>query len=175
LMSDTSELFHSLLDRVREIVDGPHDREGKLRAICKLLKDGVPHYDWVGFYLVDNAKERELTLGPFEGDPTEHVTIPFGQGICGQAASTKETFVVQDVSQETNYLSCSPRVKSEIVVPLMQDGELVGELDIDSHALSPFTDGDKSFLEQVCEIVARLFQKQRHRRQGGSSRARQSR
>ena len=153
---DKGQLFNFLLNRVREIVQEPSDTNGKLLAICKLLMDNVPHYDWVGFYFVDRSK-RELVLGPFVGEPTEHVRIPFGKGICGQAAERKATFIVQDVSKETNYLSCSPKVQSEIVVPIFKNGEIVGELDIDSHTLSPFMEEDRKFLENVCEIVSKLF------------------
>ena len=117
----------------------------------------MPYYDWVGFYLTDPEKKDELVLGPYEGDPTEHTRIPFGRGICGQAAATKETFVVQDVSKEDNYLSCSVHVKSEIVVPIIRDGEVLGELDIDSHTVEPFTDGDREFLERVCELVTAIL------------------
>jgi GAF domain-containing protein len=146
-----------LLSNVREIVAQDTPREVALAAICELLAREVPHYDWVGFYLVDPERPQELVLGPFEGAPTEHTRIAFGQGICGQAAATELTFVVQDVSQETNYLSCSPHVRSEIVVPIFKDGAVVGELDIDSHELAPFTDADQAFLEAVCAEVARLF------------------
>jgi len=69
----------------------------------------------------------------------------------------KTTFVVQDVSKETNYLSCSPEVKSEIVVPIFKNGKIIGELDIDSHILSPFTDDDKAFLTKLSEMVSELF------------------
>ncbi len=153
---DKVERFHLLLNRVREIVDGPSDRNEKLKTICQSLRDGVAYYDWVGFYIVD-ASKRDLVLGPFAGEPTEHVRIPFGKGICGQAAERKETFIVQDVSKETNYLSCSPRVQSEIVVPIFKNGEILGELDIDSHTLSPFTPEDREFLEDVCQMVSELF------------------
>ena len=101
--------------------------------------------------------DRELVLGPCVGTPTDHVKIPFGRGICGQAAEREETFIVQDVSKECNYLSCSISVKAEIVLPIFKDGRIVGELDIDSHRLSPFTDADRGFLEKVCKIVAQLF------------------
>lgn len=154
----TNQDFTTLLTAVREIVATKDtDRDAKLYAICALLEQEVAHYDWVGFYLVDPARERELVLGPFVGAPTEHTRIAFGQGICGQAADTEMTFVIQDVSQETNYLSCSPHVKSEIVVPIFKDGVVVGEIDIDSHALSPFTDADNAFLEQVAALVAPLL------------------
>ncbi len=144
----------SLLLKINEIVDS--SSEDALYDVCKLLRDAVPHYDWVGFYFVSPGK-NELVLGPFAGEPTEHVRIPFGKGICGQAAERKETFVVQDVSSEKNYLSCSLNVKSEIVVPVFKNGRIAGELDIDSHTISPFTPNDRKFLEQVCRSVSALF------------------
>ena len=156
-MKDEERLPNFLLDRVREIAEGPFETNEKLVAICKLLMDNVPHYDWVGFYLVDQSRKRQLVLGPFVGESTEHVSIPFGKGICGQAAERRVTFMVQDVSKETNYLSCSPKVQSEIVVPIFKSGEIIGELDIDSHTLSAFTQQDRKLLENVCEIVSELF------------------
>jgi len=147
-----------LLNKISEMVTwNGADRDEKLHAICALLEKDVAHYDWVGFYVVDPAQERELVLGPFAGAPTEHTRIAFGQGICGQAADTEMTFVIQDVSREANYLSCSPHVKSEIVVPIFKDGAVVGEIDIDSHALAPFTEADNAFLERVATLVAGLF------------------
>jgi GAF domain-containing protein len=147
---------NELLDKVKRMVEGSSERDEKLIGVCKLLKNNLSHYDWVGFYLVD-PPGRELVLGPFVGEPTEHVRIPFGRGICGQAAQAKKTFVVQDVSKEANYLACSPEVKSEIVVPILKGGEVVGELDIDSNTLSPFTEEERRFLEKVCDIVSELF------------------
>ena len=149
--------FGLLLERIREIVNSSLERDEKLRSICKLLRENFSHFNWVGFYLVDEVKGDELILGPFEGESTEHVRIPFGRGVCGQAAQTKKTFLVQDVSKETNYLACSPKVKSEIVVPILKGGELVGELDIDSYRLFAFTEEDREFLEKVCEILSNLF------------------
>ena len=156
-MKEKRERFSVLIKKARDIVNGQLDRDEKLKAICKLLGDHVSYYEWVGFYLVDQTREMELKLGPFEGEPTEHMRIPFGRGICGQAAETKKTFVVQDVSKQINYLSCSPKVKSEIVVPIFKNRKIVGELDVDSHMHSPFTDEDKNFLEEICEIVSKLF------------------
>jgi L-methionine (R)-S-oxide reductase len=148
--------FGALVDRVAGIVDGPLGRDDKLQAICRALWERVPHYDWVGFYLVD-GDARELVLGPFEGEPTEHVRIPFGRGICGRVAVSKAPLIIQDISKETNYLACSLKVRSEIVVPIFRAGEMVAELDVDSHATSPFTDEDREFLENVGRIVSRLF------------------
>ncbi|MCJ7549907.1 MAG: GAF domain-containing protein [Anaerolineae bacterium] len=151
--------FDGLLREIEQIINSHRDDELDeiLERICAVLKDAVSHYDWVGFYLVDPDAEAELILGPYVGAPTEHTRIPFGKGICGQAAATESTFIVQDVTQETNYLSCSPNVRSEIVVPILKGSVVVGELDIDSHALAPFTDQDQAFLDALCVRVAPLL------------------
>jgi len=125
----------------------------RLQQLCDYLRQAVSHYNWFGFYLAVPGK-KELVLGPFSGEPTEHLRIPFGRGICGQAADRKETFVVQDVNSQSNYLSCSIHVKAEIVVPVFHQGEIVGEIDIDSHVSSPFTDEDRVFLEELAELVS---------------------
>jgi L-methionine (R)-S-oxide reductase len=151
-----SDLFH-LTKKIEAILKEKEEKNRKLQTLCKLLKDSVPHYNWVGFYFVDKKRRNELVLGPFEGEPTEHVRIPFGKGICGQAAERRETFMVEDVSKETNYLSCSANVKSEIVVPIFKNREVVGELDIDSHRVSSFTKEDEAFLNMVCEMISRIL------------------
>lgn len=153
---DKKQTFDLLLEEVREIVKKSDEPEAKLLRICDLLKNNVPYYNWVGFYIADNEK-KILGLGPYVGEPTEHTMIPFGRGICGQAVERKETFLVQDVSKETNYLACSPIVKSEIVVPVFKGDKAVAEIDIDSHKLAPFTDEDRLFLERVAEIISSLF------------------
>ena len=144
--------YVKLLESVIKMLDGREELEVKLHMVCRLLRSSIPGYDWVGFYMVVGD---ELVLGPFSGAPTEHTNIPFGEGICGQAAERKETYVVPYVSREENYLPCSPLVRSEIVVPIMVDGLIVGELDIDSHGEDTFTPGDREFLEAVCHNVAR--------------------
>jgi L-methionine (R)-S-oxide reductase len=152
-----TEHHEALLQQISATVGGDRKRLEKLKAICVLLKDTIAYYDWAGFYIVDQEQNDTLVLETYEGEATDHVRIPFGSGICGQAADRRETFVVQDVSKEKNYLSCSIKVKSEIVVPIMKDGDIVGELDIDSHSPSPFTVDDERLLSRVCEIVAELF------------------
>ena len=146
-----------LIEEVIKISEGEGDLTNKLYAVCKLLKDNLPDYDWVGFYLVDKDNDRELVLGPYLGDPTNHIRIPFGQGICGQAAETEKTFIVDDVTAENNYLSCSINVKSEIVVPIFKDDRIIGELDIDSHRRSAFSERDEQFLTEIGRITAGLF------------------
>jgi len=156
-MTDRKVFFDSLTKRIDEVLKSKKSRDDKLQTVCRLLKENVPHYNWVGFYLVDKKKQKELVLGPFEGEPTEHVRIAFGKGICGQAAKLEKTFLVQDVSKETNYLSCSGNVKSEIVVPIFKNRRIAGELDIDSHVLSPFTKEDKDFLKKIAEMTSELL------------------
>jgi GAF domain-containing protein len=96
-------------------------------------------------------------LGPYAGAVTDHTVIPFGKGICGQVAESNQNFVVPDVQAQDNYIACSITVKSEIVVPLFVHGKNIGQIDIDSHVLDPFTAADERFLEWVNEEVAKLF------------------
>jgi GAF domain-containing protein len=152
-----SGLFNSLIEQIREIVTARSESTEKLAAICKLLRRNVSHYNWVGFYLASPQRQDELVLGPYEGEPTQHVRIAFGRGICGQAAETRKTFVVQDVSKEKNYLSCSLNVKAEIVVPIFKKGKIIGEIDIDSHIKSPFTHEDEEFLESVAKLASKIL------------------
>ena len=156
-MADKSGLFRFLVRKTGEVLKSNADRDEKLKTVCKLLKDNVPYYNWVGFYIVDSRRRNELVLGPFEGEPTEHKRIPFGRGICGQAAELKKMFLVQDVSKETNYLSCSANVKSEIVIPIFKRGEVAGELDIDSHSPSPFSKEDETFLKKIGEMASKIL------------------
>lgn len=155
-VTDKSKMFRFLIRKMHRVMKGSIDRDEKLKTICKLLRDNVPHYNWVGFYILD-SRRNDLVLGPFEGEPIEHIRIPVGMGICGQAAERKETSLVQDVSKETNYLSCSKHVKSEIVIPILKGGEVVGELDIDSHYISPFSEEDEIFLKKISGMASKLF------------------
>ena len=149
-----NKLFRALTLNAKEILESTMDRDRKLEAICNLLKDNVRYYNWVGFYVVNKERSAELVLVSYMGEPTQHLRIPFGKGICGQAAMLRETIVVQDVSKEDNYLSCSLKVKSEIVVPIFRNDEVVGELDIDSHIASAFTLEDEAFLKDIVEMVS---------------------
>jgi len=130
--------------------------EDFLLNVCKILKQEVYHYDWVGIYILDPGK-NELVLGPFVGKPTPHIHIPVGKGICGQVAESGEAMIVQDVTQVENYISCGLEVQSEIVVPVLKDGKFVAELDIDSHSSAPFTSEDLGFLTKVCDLLTDYF------------------
>jgi len=146
-----------IIDEVQGIIESPGDLDDKLKQICELLDHEIDYYDWVGFYLVSEEKDEELELGPFVGDPTEHTNIGFGEGICGQAAESKDNYVVQDVSEENNYLSCSVNVKSEIVIPIFKGDEIAGEIDIDSHELEPFSEEDEELLEEIAKKVSKII------------------
>lgn len=128
----------------------------KLQKICTLLDQEISYFNWTGFYFRNGEKE-ELVLGPYVGAETEHTHIPFGKGICGQVAVSGETFVVPDVTKENNYLSCSISTKSEIVVPIFKNGENIGQIDIDSHQIDPFTEEDVQLLEWLCEEVSKII------------------
>jgi GAF domain-containing protein len=149
--------FENLKPVVSEIIiNDSITREEKLLAICQLLTDSVSYYNWVGFYFA-NHETQTLHLGPYVGAPTDHTVIPFGKGICGQVAVSNSNFVVPDVSAQDNYIACSFTVKSEIVVPLFVEGINIGQIDIDSHELNPFSEADERFLEYVNQEIAKLF------------------
>lgn len=141
-------------NKIGQILETAQPVENKLQEICVLLKQSIPHYHWVGFYFIHDGKQ-ELKLSQFAGKPTEHTLIPFGKGICGQVAVSNENFVVQDVTEQDNYISCGLDVKSEIVVPIFVEGRNVGQIDIDSHDVAPFTDEDERLLEYVCSEVSK--------------------
>lgn len=145
-----------LLQQIKTIVDKKNERELTLLEITQVLKTDVYHYDWVGFYLL-NQEENCLELGPYSGKTTDHTRIPVGKGVCGQVAQNKSTMIVQDVTQMENYISCSLDVQSEIVVPVIKNGAFVAEIDIDSHSPAPFTDDDKYLLEEICKTIEHLF------------------
>ncbi len=152
-MNDRLLLLRGTMPGIGMAVAEACSHRERLRRICSILSE-IPGYDWVGFYTVDRPGGNRLVLGPFSGAPTEHVSIEFGRGICGRAAETMQTIMVGDVGAESNYLSCSPDVRSEIVVPVFFGCEFVGELDIDSHRPDGFSPDDRRFLEWVAEIAA---------------------
>lgn len=139
-----------------EIVKSHKNINERLQEICNLLHLNVAHYDWVGFYFAD-ANKKELHLGPFAGLSTDHTTIPFGKGICGQVAESNETFLVDDVTAQDNYISCNIDVKSEIVVPIIVNGINIGQIDIDSNTASAFTSEDQALLEWLTDEIAEMY------------------
>ena len=142
--------YDDILSLIKNILD---ENPEPLHRICALLEESFSHYQWVGFYFMDDDN-KQLMIGPYSGESTDHVIIPYGSGICGQVAESGKTFLVQDVDKEDNYIACSLKTKSEIVLPVYHKGVLIGQLDIDSHFLDPFTEKDVQFLEEVCQLVS---------------------
>lgn len=159
IMNATEELSiqEKLISSAEEILSREVTRDEKLFAICELLADEVPTFNWVGFYMADPDGKEELVLGPFVGARTDHNRIPFGKGICGQVALSHETIVSQDVYAEENYLACSIDVQSEIVVPIMKGSQFVAQLDIDSHTKNSITREQQELLEKMCTMISEEF------------------
>jgi L-methionine (R)-S-oxide reductase len=131
------------------------DVNAAMQIAVEGLKADLPHYTWVGIYLLEG---NELVLGPYLGKPSPHTRIPLNRGICGAAASQKATIIVDDVNADPRYLACSIETKSEIVAPIMRDGRVFGEIDIDSDRPAAFGDGDRVMLESVAQGLAERFQ-----------------
>jgi len=147
-------IFENLTPKMLEIINSGESLDAILANISHSLHNSIDYYDWVGFYIMENGK---LELGPYVGAATDHTTIEVGQGICGQAADLRATFVVDDVTKEDNYLSCSINVKSEIVVPIFKGTNVFGEIDIDSHTPSAFDESDKVFLEWLAKALSSIL------------------
>jgi GAF domain-containing protein len=140
------------LAEIERIAGGDNDADDVLRRVVDLLHDRFDDYSWVGIYFVEGD---ELVLGPWRGpQATEHVRIPVGQGICGAAAASGETEIVDDVSADDRYLSCFLSTRSEIVVPIVYDQLVVAEIDIDSDRVAAFGEEDRAFLERVAAAIS---------------------
>lgn len=138
------------------LIDNEQTVEQRLSKVCERLQNSVAYYDWVGFYFANEAS-RTLHLKAFSGIPTDHTVIPFGKGICGQVAESNANFVVPDVHAQENYIACSISVKSEIVIPLFKNGKNIGQIDIDSNVINPFSELDERFLEWVNAQVSEIL------------------
>lgn len=137
------------------IAEAPGPEAAAQRAV-DLLHDRFAHYDWVGIYWVD-ASGTELLLGPWTGpEATEHTRIPIGVGICGAAAASGQTEIVDDVNADPRYLACFTSTQSEIVVPIFSEGQVVGEIDIDGSDLAAYDQTDANFLEEIAALLAPL-------------------
>ena len=146
--------FEAARRRLEPLLARPHDRDATLRDVVRVLHEEIPHYTWVGIYLVDGDT---LDLHNFIGRPTPHARIPVGEGICGAAISANDTIVVDDVHHDPRYLACSVETASEIVVPIRSAGRAVGEIDIDSDRPRAFGAEDRRLLEEIAEQLSHLF------------------
>lgn len=142
------------LNGLRATIADAGDPTAATQRVVDILHERFPHYDWVGIYWVDGS---DLVLGPWIGpQETEHTRIPIGTGVCGAAAASGQTEIVPDVSVDPRYLACFASTRSEIVVPIFADGDVVGEIDIDGSDLDAFDETDARFLEEVAALLAPL-------------------
>lgn len=147
---------------IHTLAQDARDAQELMRSMVKLLHDRMLKYNWVGFYLLEpGAQPPVLVLGAFEGAMTPHTRIPLNQGICGAAASSGQTVVVDDVAKDPRYLACSLETKSEIVVPVFAHGEIVGELDIDSHFPAAFTPEHQELVQHCAMLVGKKLEASR--------------
>ncbi|WP_405082086.1 GAF domain-containing protein [Paenibacillus chitinolyticus] len=147
------EQYTLVIAQLKALIEGEPSRIANLANASALLGQFLRDINWVGFYLLEG---EQLVLGPFQGLPA-CVRIPLGRGVCGTAAQKRETLVVEDVEQFPGHIACDAASRSEIVVPLVKDGELLGVLDIDSPDLSRFDETDRVMLERfVTELAAQL-------------------
>ncbi|HMC76069.1 MAG TPA: GAF domain-containing protein [Vicinamibacterales bacterium] len=140
-----------LLTAIRSAVAAAPNAKAAMTQALRLLKDALPYYSWAGIYLLEGD---ELVLGPYFGKPSPHTRIPLGRGICGAAATEKATIIVDDVNADPRYLACSIETRSEIVVPIMNGAEVLGEIDVDSDQPAAFGASDRALLEQVAALLS---------------------
>jgi L-methionine (R)-S-oxide reductase len=152
-----SPKYAKVLEKVEQVLkDEKITVTAGLTAVCVLLHENLEAYDWVGFYFSDFDSQM-LHLKAFTGEPTEHTSIAFGKGICGQVALSNKNFLVPDVTAQENYIACSVDVKSELVVPLFLKNKNIGQIDIDSKTLNPFSQEDEEFLSRICKLVSSTY------------------
>ena len=140
-----------LMDDIRRELMPLTDRRQVMTRAVEMLKEHTPHYTWVGIYLLEGDV---LVLGPYRGKPSPHTHIPMGRGICGAAATTRTTIVVDDVNGDERYLACSLDTQSEIVVPIMRGDRVLGEIDVDSDTRAAFGPHDRRLLEGVATLLS---------------------
>ena len=151
-MTPKSDAHRGALEAIERILNRGGEADDVLRDVVSTLRARLPHYSWVGVYLVEGG---DLVLGPWDGpQATEHVRIPIGRGICGAAAASGKTEIVDDVATDDRYLACFASTRSEIVVPISYDGRVVGEIDVDSDEPAAFGDDDRTFLERVATLIS---------------------
>lgn len=152
-VEDKASAYSELMPQLRSLVDGEPDFIANAANVTAAMKQSLSHFSWVGVYLL---KKGELVLGPFQGK-VACTRIKVGSGVCGTAAAERKALIVRDVSKFPGHISCDPDSKSEIVVPLVKDGELFGVLDVDSSEFGAFDEKDKEYLEQVAELLSGKF------------------
>ena len=152
-------MHEELLQEFRDFARSAPTAKSVMERISQRLHEKMARYNWVGFYLVDPADPGVLLVGPFVGSFTPNARIPLDTGLCGAAASSGQTVIVDDVSKDPRYLAGSPLVKCEIVVPIFVKNKLVGELDVESYFGSTFNKAEQEFVEGCAALVGKYLGK----------------
>ncbi len=147
------EIYLELLPQIKSLIEDEPDLIANLANVTSALKQAFESFSWVGFYLMKNG---ELVLGPFQGK-LACTRIKVGSGVCGTSALRKETIIVPDVEEFPGHIYCDPDSRSEIVVPIIKNDEVLGVLDIDSHRLNNFDEVDKVYLEKIVNLLLSKF------------------
>jgi L-methionine (R)-S-oxide reductase len=151
--ADTDTLYRDLASALEGLVAGEPDAIANMANGAALIWESVPDLNWVGFY---RNVGGELVLGPFQGRPA-CIRIPFGQGVCGAAAATRQVQRIDDVHAFPGHIACDSASNSEIVVPLIRDGDLLGVLDLDSPKTARFTEADEAGVVRLGEILSKAL------------------
>jgi GAF domain-containing protein len=151
--ADKATMYSDLASALEGLLAGEPDAIANMANASALIYETLPDVNWVGFY---RNVDGELVLGPFQGRPA-CIRIPFGTGVCGVAAQTRKVQRVEDVHAFPGHIACDSASNSEIVVPLLRDGELLGVLDIDSPKRARFTDEDDAGVARLGEILSRVL------------------
>jgi L-methionine (R)-S-oxide reductase len=150
-----------LLEEFSTYAQTASDTAALMRHISQRLHDQLARYNWVGFYLIDKNDPGILVVGPYVGSFSPNQRIPLDQGLCGAAATTRRTIVVNDVAADPRYLSGSEIVKANLVVPILAKNELVAELDIESYFANTFTQAEQTFAEMIALMVGKFMESHR--------------
>lgn len=154
----TEQEADAALREIDDALAGLEGRDAVLHGVMAIIARRLPHYNWVGIYFLDGGV---LNLGPYIGAATDHTLIPVGQGVCGTAIAEERNQIIPDVSKVENYLSCSVKTRAEIVVLIREaaTGQIIGQIDADSHQINAFDSSDEAFLNEIADRIAPRLEK----------------
>jgi len=148
--------YKTIIPQIEALIEGESDLTANLANVSSVLKYTFNSISWVGFYITDKTEKGVLRLGPFQGKPA-CTRLFFGKGVCGTAAERKESVIVEDVNAFPGHVFCDSGSKSEIVVPVLKEGNVTAVLDVDSHEYSAFDETDRKYLEEIITKILFIF------------------
>lgn len=154
-----AEIYRTILEEFEQLAASKPTAESLMKSVANRLREAIVRFNWVAFYVVDSTNPRMLLLGPYSGMDTPNTRISFGEGICGAAASSGKTITIQTVKDDPRYLPDSEYTRSEIVVPILAHGKVVGEIDINSFFEAAFDDRMREFLERCATLIGSYMER----------------